>query len=170
LDRPLAFLALVVLAACGRSHFDVVSDPHGMDALEDPCPGHDEDGDGVGDACDVCPHVPDPLQEDRDGDGVGDACDPNPETPSERIALFDPFLTHDPQWESDAQIEFGSDSVRIPPTGGSTTLTRPLEFLRYEIAGELVGFGAQPLHQFYLGVNGPNGELWYGEMLDDAAI
>lgn len=36
----------------------------------------DTDGDGVGDACDLCPLVRDPQQADRDGDGLGDACDP----------------------------------------------------------------------------------------------
>ncbi len=35
----------------------------------------DVDGDGVGDKCDVCIDIPDPLQGDRDGDRVGDACD-----------------------------------------------------------------------------------------------
>jgi hypothetical protein len=34
-----------------------------------------DEGDGVGDACDVCPLVLDPNQRDTDGDGVGDACE-----------------------------------------------------------------------------------------------
>ncbi|NBD74064.1 hypothetical protein GVX82_03410 [Patescibacteria group bacterium] len=35
----------------------------------------DRDGDGVPDARDVCPRIEDPGQEDQDGDGVGDACE-----------------------------------------------------------------------------------------------
>lgn len=35
----------------------------------------DRDGDGIGDECDVCLEVPDPLQRDTDRDGFGDACD-----------------------------------------------------------------------------------------------
>ncbi|MGH8015486.1 MAG: thrombospondin type 3 repeat-containing protein, partial [Candidatus Zixiibacteriota bacterium] len=34
----------------------------------------DTDGDGVGDVCDNCPTVPNPLQQDFNGDGIGDAC------------------------------------------------------------------------------------------------
>lgn len=42
----------------------------------------DGDGDGIIDACDVCPATPDPEQVDTDGDGVGDACDNCPSTPN----------------------------------------------------------------------------------------
>jgi hypothetical protein len=41
------------------------------------CAGADRDGDGVADAVDNCPTVPNPEQRDTDGDGVGDACDPD---------------------------------------------------------------------------------------------
>ncbi len=44
--------------------------------------GLDADGDGVLDACDDCPGVPNPDQVDRDGDSVGDACDNCPSVPN----------------------------------------------------------------------------------------
>lgn len=81
----------MAIAACGRVDFAARGDggAHG-----DSVPfcaaavGHDEDGDGIDDACDVCPHLADPAQVDSDGDGVGDACDPEPTNPRQHIALF----------------------------------------------------------------------------------
>jgi acetyltransferase-like isoleucine patch superfamily enzyme/protocatechuate 3,4-dioxygenase beta subunit len=35
----------------------------------------DQDGDGIGDAADNCPTLPNPDQRDTDGDGAGDVCD-----------------------------------------------------------------------------------------------
>ena len=42
----------------------------------------DGDGDGVADACDLCPQAADANQWDDDYDGVSDACDQCPGTPS----------------------------------------------------------------------------------------
>lgn len=53
--------------------------------------GFDEDGDGVVDACDLCPHLFGPDL-DNDGDGVGNACDPDPAMPN-RIVFFEGFNT-----------------------------------------------------------------------------
>jgi len=50
------------------------ADGPGADAIS--CT-HDEDGDGVLDCVDVCPHIADATQQDSDSDGVGDICDPD---------------------------------------------------------------------------------------------
>jgi hypothetical protein len=42
----------------------------------------DTDGDGLRDADDNCPTVPNPNQNDSDNDGIGDACDPAPMPPA----------------------------------------------------------------------------------------
>jgi hypothetical protein len=61
-------------------------------------PVHDEDNDGIRDACDVCPHIADPTQPDMDGDRVGDACDPEPMLARQQIMFFDGFGSLDPVW------------------------------------------------------------------------
>ena len=49
---------------------------------------HDEDADGVFDACDNCPHVAQTSFDDTDGDGVGDLCDPDPGRRDTQIVFY----------------------------------------------------------------------------------
>lgn len=83
-----AAVLVVVLAGCGRLDFDdhVASRDGTTSDAKPTCTGHDEDGDGYGDACGDCPVDSDPQQADRDG--VGDVCDPFPDMPGDRLAVL----------------------------------------------------------------------------------
>jgi len=91
--------ALVVLAlsACSFEHGSLSGggvDAAIVDGSRDssmPCDIHDYDGDGLGDACDGCPHIPSPANSDMDDDGVGDECDPRPLSPGERREIWMAF-------------------------------------------------------------------------------
>jgi hypothetical protein len=81
--------------------------------------GHDEDGDGVDDACDVCPHISDPDQADRDGDGVGDVCDPHIDQPIDHITLFDPFTSKLSFWSfPQGMPTYTGDAITVTAIGG----------------------------------------------------
>jgi hypothetical protein len=72
--------ALVAAGTACHAATDVCDLSETCDGVAAVCPDDlrspDADVDGVCDAIDVCPIVPDPEQGDGDSDGVGDACDP----------------------------------------------------------------------------------------------
>jgi hypothetical protein len=104
-----------VLTGC-RAHFDALEDAN-LDrdsGLLPSCTGHDEDGDGFPDGCDVCPTVRDGTQRDDDGDGVGDACDPRPTIAGDYIQVLDvhtaPSTTY---YLIDATYSYEGDALRL---------------------------------------------------------
>lgn len=159
-------LALVlVIAGCGRVAFDSRGDS-GADCTP---VGHDEDGDGVDDACDVCPHLADPGQADGDGDRVGDACDPNPTTPTEHIAYFDPFTAPRPDWAflATAPTYDGETMSADARTGGFfAALDVPPTRDVYSI-GIHVGAGGGGERQLSILVGTTGTPYFYCELYDD---
>lgn len=142
------WLPMLLLAACGRIGFDGVELVEGDAASCASAVGHDEDADGIDDACDLCPQTADVAQADRDGDRVGDACDPHPDDPRDQIAVFDPFTSLDPAWNfrtnpptvtgdsiigDGRPLQFRADRADVP---GDDTYTFVIELREGEVGAQ----------------------------------
>jgi hypothetical protein len=100
--------------------------PPPIDSRFDAAPvGHDDDGDGVDDALDNCPHSANAMQRNimetaagRTADSVGDICDPDPDLPGNSILFFDAMNNGvvAGQWNASGATANG-DTVRIEANG-----------------------------------------------------
>ena len=130
--------------------------------------GHDEDGDGIDDACDVCPHIANPDQADRDGDGVGDVCDPHPDDPIDRIAFFDPFTTMLPQWTFMGNGTYSGDAIIVQGGDWSASLAYATTDDLYAIGGKVTATGSDATQQVSLQIAGGASGSYYCELYVDA--
>ncbi len=155
--------SVVLLGAlgCGRFGFDPMDDA----TVDVTTATHDEDNDGVGDAVDVCPHLPG-SQLDTDGDGVGDDCDWEPNVPRQRFALVatmqegHPFTIVDGTWTQlpDA-LHFDGNLY------GELSSALSLGDVEVDVGVDLIGtVGASAQHQIAFGVAAAGPPSDFGEI------
>lgn len=149
--------AALLLGACGRVGFEGGrpdgAAPDGAPLVGDAPPmmcaapaGHDEDADGVDDACDVCPQRG-TSQADADADGVGDDCDPDPGVMHTRT-MFEPFLGPNATWQYHVRHLFLGDALGVPLDPLATVLRLPgvPSPAVFEIGGRIGARGATGDH------------------------
>jgi hypothetical protein len=168
---------LLALTACGRIRFDERHVPRdGAPADMMLSAAHDEDGDGIPDADDPCPHVPGDAT-DTDGDGVGDDCDVDAGTPDQHWLLFSTLQPGDEPFDDLTGFVQEADSVRgvadeFPGIAVSFAKAR------IDVGWEIHALTGAGQHQISFGCDdstGANDEYYFSELNEndptrDAAI
>ncbi len=138
-------VALLLVAGCGRIGFDGIGEPE----IDAP-PAHDEDGDGLADAIDPCPHIVGD-DADVDGDGVGDGCDPAPAVGGNRIRVFSTLRAGDHPFETIVGLTQEADGLRYTGPNFSTFITMPLVNGVLDVGFEIQGVFGTGQHQIASG-------------------
>ena len=163
----LAAPLLACLVGCGRLDFGEVSDSGVPDGAVDTVQtvGHDEDGDGIDDAIDTCPHMPG-SNADGDGDGVGDLCDPHPGTPGDHIGVFSPLEPGTSPFDDITGFSESPDGLHhVGDT--SIYLTRPFGTARIEIGFDILEILGTGQHQIGVGIARTTEPYYFAELNDN---
>ncbi len=151
----LASLVWLGALGCGRLGFDPAADG-ALDGPEDGAPAlHDEDGDGVVDALDTCPHLAGP-QVDSDGDGVGDACDWEPAIPRQKLAVVATMGPGQPFTIVAGAFEQRADALHfVGPGYGELEIPVSATAIQIDVGADITGtVGAGSQHQLAIGATG----------------
>jgi hypothetical protein len=162
-------LIALALSGCGRVSFDASGDS-GNDAGADAfvCTtsvGHDEDGDGIDDGCDLCPLDPSSANGDTDSDGIGDLCDPEPSNNRQRLLLFESFVSRDARWTTDDG--YITDAARLGIAGGNLYLSVPINDVDVYVRAVVNTVHPTNQNHFYVAVERTDTTQWYSEILED---
>jgi hypothetical protein len=172
-------IRLLLAASCGRLGFDPTAGDTPRDAVVIDARiclapvGHDEDADGVDDACDGCPHISDPSQPDIDGDRVNDACDPRPDIAGETIGLFASFAAADSRFTKNAATPTYTDDdlVVLQASGGRVAMHTPRLAMpaTYILGGVIMADGAGDAQLTIGADNAVDARKYYCEIEENTA-
>jgi len=161
---------LIALAGCGRYHFAQLPGDGAPDAAidtVDAVTGHDEDGDGIPDSIDPCPHIAGDST-DSDGDGVGDACDPSPTLARDHWLVFSTMQPGDQPFDDASMFEQKPDSLHF--VGDlAPIMTHTFGTVRIDLGFTINGLTGALQHQVAAGVDDSLATVYYfGELNDNA--
>ncbi|HTL35707.1 MAG TPA: thrombospondin type 3 repeat-containing protein [Kofleriaceae bacterium] len=117
------FLGVLLVAGCGRSHFDDAGQDTGIVGGNG-----DEDQDGVADGADNCPAIFNQSQLDTDGDAVGDSCDPHPNSAGDHLANASFFAGNFGSWAPDQTANWKSGPSELTTVQDADTTNATLSF------------------------------------------
>jgi hypothetical protein len=129
--------------------------------------GHDEDGDGIPDASDLCPEIAS-TNVDSDGDGVGDECDPSVFVLGDRITVFGTMQTGDNPFVDTTGWTQEDDAIANNVVGSSElVISRTLGTVYLDVRFNILAINgvATDQHQVGAGITGPT--PYYFAQLDD---
>jgi hypothetical protein len=160
---------LAVLAGSGcRLHFEEQANDAGADGSVDVAAvSHDEDGDGLPDSADPCPHVAGDAT-DTDGDGVGDACDVHPSTPTERWRLFSPLTPGTNPF--DQPLSQNADSLQVSGDSAFFSLAETLQTVRIDLGFQINALFGTGQHQIAFGLDTGATPYYFIELNENTSV